>query len=245
MTFTPPRRACGRGRHAPRDRGVRRHRRRHAPRRGPARGDPRRRRRQHSPAADALGHRPGRPPRRARHPASSSTARTWARICRITSSRGSHPPPTAERCTAPAAIGELARYLTTRRGMLTSNVAEAYGFVRTEVADRTGMAARSSRHRDPLRVRSVRRRGAHPDPRRRRDGGGDPPAAAQSRHDPASLGRPGRQARDRSEVSQRSRTASTGRRCWRASRSASASIATEALRAVTTGGWVCPRAART
>lgn len=36
---------------------------------------------------------------------------------------------------------ELARYLTTRRGMLTSNVAEAYGFVRTDVADRTGMAA--------------------------------------------------------------------------------------------------------
>lgn len=35
-------------------------------------------------------------------------------------------------------IGELARYLATRRGMLTSNVAEAYGFVRTEVADRTG-----------------------------------------------------------------------------------------------------------
>jgi choline dehydrogenase len=35
---------------------------------------------------------------------------------------------------------ELARYLTVRRGMLTSNVAEAYGFVRTEVADRTGMA---------------------------------------------------------------------------------------------------------
>jgi choline dehydrogenase len=36
--------------------------------------------------------------------------------------------------------GELARYLTVRRGMLTSNVAEAYGFVRTEVADRVGMA---------------------------------------------------------------------------------------------------------
>ncbi|MGZ8804968.1 MAG: GMC family oxidoreductase, partial [Microbacterium sp.] len=34
--------------------------------------------------------------------------------------------------------GELARYLSTRRGMLTSNVAEAYGFVRTDVADRAG-----------------------------------------------------------------------------------------------------------
>ena len=33
---------------------------------------------------------------------------------------------------------ELVRYLATRRGMLTSNVAEAYGFVRTEVADRAG-----------------------------------------------------------------------------------------------------------
>ncbi|WP_214467950.1 GMC family oxidoreductase [Microbacterium flavescens] len=36
---------------------------------------------------------------------------------------------------------ELARYLSSRRGMLTSNVAEACGFVRTEVADRTGMGA--------------------------------------------------------------------------------------------------------
>ncbi|WP_349425900.1 GMC family oxidoreductase N-terminal domain-containing protein [Microbacterium sp. LWS13-1.2] len=33
---------------------------------------------------------------------------------------------------------ELVRYLATRKGMLTSNVAEAYGFVRTEVADRAG-----------------------------------------------------------------------------------------------------------
>ena len=49
---------------------------------------------------------------------------------------------------APAASGgtlygaekpaELLRYLTQRRGMLTSNVAEAYGFVRTPVADETG-----------------------------------------------------------------------------------------------------------
>ncbi|MET0781091.1 MAG: GMC oxidoreductase, partial [Microbacterium sp.] len=37
-------------------------------------------------------------------------------------------------------LRELARYLTARRGMLTSNVAEAYGFIRTGVADRTGMA---------------------------------------------------------------------------------------------------------
>ncbi|WP_194409729.1 GMC family oxidoreductase [Microbacterium cremeum] len=36
---------------------------------------------------------------------------------------------------------ELARYLAGRRGMLTSNVAEAYGFVRTEVADRAGVPA--------------------------------------------------------------------------------------------------------
>ncbi|MGC5172296.1 GMC family oxidoreductase [Microbacterium sp. DT81.1] len=36
---------------------------------------------------------------------------------------------------------ELARYLASRRGMLTSNVAEAIGFVRTEMADRTGMPA--------------------------------------------------------------------------------------------------------
>ncbi|WP_029144958.1 GMC family oxidoreductase [Microbacterium luticocti] len=33
---------------------------------------------------------------------------------------------------------QLVRYLAARRGMLTSNVAEAYGFVRTEAADRFG-----------------------------------------------------------------------------------------------------------
>ncbi|MBD3941338.1 GMC family oxidoreductase N-terminal domain-containing protein [Microbacterium sp. NEAU-LLC] len=36
---------------------------------------------------------------------------------------------------------ELVKYLTARRGMLTSNVAEAYGFVRTPVADATGAPA--------------------------------------------------------------------------------------------------------
>ncbi|WP_137846261.1 GMC family oxidoreductase N-terminal domain-containing protein [Microbacterium sp. 2FI] len=36
---------------------------------------------------------------------------------------------------------QLAQYLARRRGMLTSNVAEAYGFVRTPVADDAGMAA--------------------------------------------------------------------------------------------------------
>src|SRR5205085_2461155 len=41
---------------------------------------------------------------------------------------------TAER------VSELTRYLTTRTGMLTSNVGEAYGFVRTDVAERAGMA---------------------------------------------------------------------------------------------------------
>lgn len=41
----------------------------------------------------------------------------------------------AERLT------ELARYLTARRGMLTSNVAEGCGFVRTAVADRAGVAS--------------------------------------------------------------------------------------------------------
>ncbi|GAA1468776.1 GMC family oxidoreductase [Microbacterium thalassium] len=38
-------------------------------------------------------------------------------------------------------LPELARYLARRTGMLTSNVAEAYGFVRTEVADSAGAAA--------------------------------------------------------------------------------------------------------
>ncbi len=36
---------------------------------------------------------------------------------------------------------QLAAYLARRRGMLTSNVAEAYGFIRTEVADRVAQAA--------------------------------------------------------------------------------------------------------
>lgn len=38
-------------------------------------------------------------------------------------------------------VGQLAQYLTARRGMLTSNVAEAHGFVRTPVAERTGAPA--------------------------------------------------------------------------------------------------------
>lgn len=38
-------------------------------------------------------------------------------------------------------VTELARYLSSRRGMLTSNVGEACGFVRTEVADRAGVPA--------------------------------------------------------------------------------------------------------
>lgn len=38
-------------------------------------------------------------------------------------------------------IGQLGTYLARRRGMLTSNVAEAYGFVRTGVADETGTPA--------------------------------------------------------------------------------------------------------
>ncbi|MET0296963.1 MAG: GMC oxidoreductase, partial [Microbacterium sp.] len=51
--------------------------------------------------------------------------------------------PTADGGTLYGAesVAELARYLTARRGMLTSNVAEACGFVRTPVADRTGAPA--------------------------------------------------------------------------------------------------------
>ena len=35
--------------------------------------------------------------------------------------------------------GQLVRYLSSRRGMLTSNVAEAYGFIRTDEADAAGV----------------------------------------------------------------------------------------------------------
>lgn len=38
-------------------------------------------------------------------------------------------------------IMQLARYLSARRGMLSSNVAEAFGFVRTPIADRAGAPA--------------------------------------------------------------------------------------------------------
>ncbi len=38
-----------------------------------------------------------------------------------------------------ARVGELVKYVTQRRGMLSSNVAEGYGFVRTPIADRAGM----------------------------------------------------------------------------------------------------------
>lgn len=38
-------------------------------------------------------------------------------------------------------VGQLGQYLARRRGMLTSNVAEAYGFVRTPVADASGTPA--------------------------------------------------------------------------------------------------------
>ncbi len=38
-------------------------------------------------------------------------------------------------------VGELGRYLARRRGMLTSNVAEAYGFIRTDRADAAGAPA--------------------------------------------------------------------------------------------------------
>jgi choline dehydrogenase len=37
--------------------------------------------------------------------------------------------------------GQLGRYLSSRRGMLTSNVAEAYGFIRTDEADAAGVPA--------------------------------------------------------------------------------------------------------
>jgi choline dehydrogenase len=58
---------------------------------------------------------------------------------------GENPGPSGRRSRARGAAAlygarrpaQLARYLSARRGMLSSNVAEAYGFVRTAVADRT------------------------------------------------------------------------------------------------------------
>jgi choline dehydrogenase len=114
---------------------------------------------------------------------------------------------------APAARGgalrrarpaQLARYLSARRGMLTSNVAEAYGFVRTAVADRD---------RRPADLPDIEiifatapyvgeglaaARGGH-------HGGRDPAAAAQSRHDPPRLGRPDGCRDHRPRVSHRPR----------------------------------------
>ena len=84
---------------------------------------------------------------------SSWTAPTSARTCRTTWSPASPPPPTAGRCTAPRRVGQLARYLTARRGMLTSNVARGVR-VRAHRGRRpSGRGRRPARHRDHLRAR--------------------------------------------------------------------------------------------
>jgi choline dehydrogenase len=127
----------------------------------------------------------------------------WARTCRTIWSPVSRPRRAAERSTARAA--RAARALPQRRrGMLTSNVAEAYGFVRTAVADRpapppTCPTSRSSsrRRRTSAKACAAARGGHH--------GGRDPAAAAQSRHDPARLGRPDGCRDHRPRVSHRPR----------------------------------------
>ena len=62
-----------------------------------ARGGAVRRRLQHAAAADAVGHRPGRAPARARRSTSGSTSRRSARTCPTTSTPGSSCAPTPRR----------------------------------------------------------------------------------------------------------------------------------------------------
>jgi len=136
-------------------------------------------------------------------------------------------------------VGELARYLTRRRGMLTSNVAEAYGFVRTGVADETGAPAGLpdveiifaaapyvGEGLVPLPAEGITVGAILLRPRSRgtiRLASADPADAAVI--DPGYLTDPG-------GVDERTLRAGLAE-CERL-------IATDALRAVTTGGWVQP-----
>lgn len=150
---------------------------------------------------------------------------------------------------APAASGgtlygaerpaQLARYLARRRGMLTSNVAEAYGFVRTDVADEVGAppvlpdieiifaaAPYVGEGLVPLPAEGITVGAILLRPRSRgtiRLASPDPTDAAVI--DPAYLSDPG-------GVDARTLLAGLGE-CERL-------LATEALRPVTTGGWVQP-----
>ncbi len=135
--------------------------------------------------------------------------------------------------------GQLVRYLAARRGMLTSNVAEAYGFIRTAVADETGAdaglpdieiifaaAPYVGEGLIPLPAEGVTVGAILLRPRSRgtvRLASADPEAAAVI--DPGYLSDP-----DGIDA----RTLAAGlREC-------EALIATDALRAVTTGAWVQP-----
>ena len=112
-----------------------------------------RRRDQQPTAADAVRHRRSRPTRRARHRRGRARAggrRQSARppgACRWASTS---PNDTLFAAEKPL---ELVNYLLRRRGMLTSNVGEAYGFVKSRAGPRT---ARSGAD---LRARPVLRRG--------------------------------------------------------------------------------------
>ncbi|WP_431803734.1 GMC family oxidoreductase [Microbacterium sp. bgisy203] len=140
--------------------------------------------------------------------------------------------------------GELVRYLTARRGMLTSNVAEAYGFIRTSVADETDAPADLPDIEiifapapyvgeglvplpgEGLTVGAILLR-----PRSRgtiRLASADPRAAAVI--DPAYLSDP-------DGVDARTLRAGLAE--------CEALIATDALRAITTGGWVQPAGGET
>ena len=111
------------------------------PRRGralAARDHPVRRRGELAAAADAVGHRPGRPPELARHPAAASTCRASAATCRTISM-----PAVLQACktrdTYDAAnkLWSLWQYKMNRKGPGTSPIAESGGFIST----RSGLSA--------------------------------------------------------------------------------------------------------
>ena len=124
--------------------------------------------------------------------------------------------------------------------MLTSNVAEAYGFVRTEVADRTDMADALPDIEIIFASAPYVGEGLVPLPEEGLTVGRDPSAPAQPRAR-SGCARPTPTTSPRSTRSiSATPTASTRRRCCAGLAECERLVATDALRAVTTGGWVQP-----
>ena len=165
------------------------------------RGDPVRRRRRLAADPAALGRRPGRLAGRARHPGGARQARASAATCRtICSSARSSRCRAPRRSTRPttrccAARWMGAEYALFQKGPLTMAPSQLGIFTMSS------SRARARQHRVPCAAavaRQVRRAAASlPGDHRQRL----QPAADLARHDPPALGRSGRQAEDRAQLS--------------------------------------------